>query len=525
MLAPMNDEPRWRELTRYVRYTEEDTARVAAARGVVEPHFERISDEFYERIHEHDDAHAVFVDDAQIDRLRASLVRWLGDLFCGRFDEAYYEMTLRIGRVHVRVGLPQRYMFTAMSVIRCELVRILSEATIPDLEATRMAVAKLLDLTLATMLESYGADFAARIEQRAIARADELSTALARAEAESVAALAHAPAVIVSLEPDGSIHEVNREACRVTGWDRDELIGRPFAQALFATDLQRSVLGEVTEAAAWREAEIPVQTKSGRSRSVAWRFARAGSDATTSRVLAVGRDVTDEKALTERTKKSERLAAIGTLAAGLAHEIRNPLNGAQLHVSFLERSIRKGGADPDMLEATEVVRDEIRRLGALVTEFLDFTRPKPLDLEPTSLGPLCERAAALVREDATRAGLELDVEVPRNDVLVPADGAKLTQVLLNLLRNAVDALTPTGHGSIKLRVKRRPRHATIDVEDDGPGLPDPQAPIFDAFYTTKSTGTGLGLSISHRIVEDHGGDITVDSRPGRTVFRVTLPLE
>ncbi len=521
----MNAEARWQELTRYVRYTHDDAALVAAARPVVEPHFARISDEFYERIHEHDDAHAVFVDDAQIDRLRASLVRWMGELFRGHFDEAYYEATLRIGRVHVRVGLPQRYMFTAMSVIRCELVRILGEAKIPDLEVTRVALSKLIDLTLATMLESYGADFAARIEQRATARADELSTALARAEAESVAALAHAPAVIVSLEPDGSIHEVNREACRVTGWDRDELIGRPFAQALFATDLQRTVLAEVTEAAAYREAEIPVQAKSGRARSVAWRFARAGDDPSTSRVLAVGRDVTDEKALAERTKKSERLAAIGTLAAGLAHEIRNPLNGAQLHVSFLERAIRKRGGDAEMLEATEVVRDEIRRLGALVTEFLDFTRPKPLQLEPTSVPQLCERTAALVREEAKRAGLELHLDLPRNDVLIPADGAKLTQVLLNLLRNAIDALTPTGHGTVTLRVRRRPRHAVIDVEDDGPGLPDPNAPIFDAFYTTKPTGTGLGLSISYRIVEDHDGDITVDSRPGRTVFRLTLPLE
>ncbi|MCA9239281.1 MAG: GHKL domain-containing protein, partial [Planctomycetales bacterium] len=213
------------------------------------------------------------------------------------------------------------------------------------------------------------------------------------------------------------------------------------------------------------------------------------------------------------------------LAAGLAHEIRNPLNGAQLHVSFLERAIRKRGGDAEMLEATEVVRDEIRRLGALVTEFLDFTRPKPLQLEPTSVPQLCERTAALVREEAKRAGLELHLDLPRNDVLIPADGAKLTQVLLNLLRNAIDALTPTGHGTVTLRVRRRPRHAVIDVEDDGPGLPDPNAPIFDAFYTTKPTGTGLGLSISYRIVEDHDGDITVDSRPGRTVFRVTLPLE
>lgn len=520
----MASEPRYVELTRYVRYGADDAARVAAARPHVEPHFRRISDEFYERIHEHDDAHAIFTDDAQIERLRRSLVTWLERLFTGAFDEGYYAFTLHIGRVHVRVGLPQRYMFTAMAVIRANLVEIVEQAPVPVRE-TLEAIDKLLDLTLATMVESYADDFSARIEQRLSARADALSTALARAEAVSVAALAHAPVIIVSLEPDGTIHEVNLEACRVTGWARDELLGRPFAPALFARDLQDDVNAAVTAALPSTEREIVIVTKSGKARAVAWRFARAGDDAATARVLAVGRDVTDEKALTERTKRSERLAAIGTLAAGLAHEIRNPLNGAQLHVSFLERSIKKRGGDDDMLEAVHVVRDEIKRLGALVTEFLDFTRPKPLARAETSLIQLCERTAALVREAAANAAVELQLDMPRNDVVIRADAAKLTQVVLNLLQNAIDALSSTPHGTLVLRVRRRPRHAVVEVEDDGPGLPNPDAPIFDAFFTTKPTGTGLGLSISHRIVEDHGGELTVESRPGRTIFRATLPLE
>jgi signal transduction histidine kinase len=116
------------------------------------------------------------------------------------------------------------------------------------------------------------------------------------------------------------------------------------------------------------------------------------------------------------------------------------------------------------------------------------------------------------------------LDLPSRELEIVADGAKLEQVLLNLLLNAIEALAPSGAGTVVLRARRLPRHVTIEVEDDGPGLPSPDAPIFDAFYSTKATGTGLGLAICHRIVTDHSGTISVDSRPGRTVFSVTLPI-
>jgi signal transduction histidine kinase len=116
------------------------------------------------------------------------------------------------------------------------------------------------------------------------------------------------------------------------------------------------------------------------------------------------------------------------------------------------------------------------------------------------------------------------VDLPSTDIVLDLDPAKIEQVLLNLLRNAIEAVDAAGCGTVTLRARRQPRHAVIEVEDDGPGVASPDAPIFDPFFSTKPNGTGLGLAIAHRIVTDHEGTIEFQSRPGKTLFRVTLPL-
>ena len=129
----------------------------------------------------------------------------------------------------------------------------------------------------------------------------------------------------------------------------------------------------------------------------------------------------------------------------------------------------------------------------------------------------------LVAPAAETGSTAVVLDFPVSDLEIEIDGAKVEQVLLNVLQNAIEA-APAGGGAVVVRVRRQPRRALIEVEDDGPGLPSPDAPIFDAFFSTKPQGTGLGLAIAHRIVTDHGGTIDVTSRPGSTVFRITLPL-
>ena len=525
----MPEETRFQELKRYVRFDDRDAELLLAFGERAAPEFPRIALEFYDRIREHVEAHDVFTGEDQIQRLQRSLVLWMARVCGGRYDEQYHEQTSQIGRVHVKIGLPQRYMLTAMALIRVELLRIADRDLFELAGPTREALIRILDLELAIMLETYKDSFVDRIRAAERQERVELGHALARAERRYVNAVELAGVMIVGLDRSGSILLFNREAERVTGFARDEVLTQHFLHFLgpeepderFAEALEQALAGRSTS----QVREGTLRTRAGKLRDIVWNLGYAGHEQDDNVVLfAIGRDLTEARAMAERTRQAEKLAAIGTLAAGLAHEIRNPLNGAQLHVSFLERAIKKQASEQDMLEATRVVADEIKRLAHLVTEFLDFARPKPLQLKPISLFKLCEHARLMVISQALAAGVTLVCDLPRADLEFDADHDKLTQVLLNLLQNAIEATGSSGGGSVVLRCRRGPRNVVIDVEDDGPGLQTPDAPIFDAFFSTKEGGTGLGLAITHRIVTDHRGSIDVSSKTGKTTFRITLPL-
>jgi signal transduction histidine kinase len=177
----------------------------------------------------------------------------------------------------------------------------------------------------------------------------------------------------------------------------------------------------------------------------------------------------------------------------------------------------------EMREAADVLRAEIWRLGRLVTDFLEVGRPKPLVRAACDLNGLAESVRSLLAPEADARRIALSVNPFAFPVVAVVDVERTKQVLVNLVRNAVDAVKEGG--SVVVGVRRLPDHVEIDVTDDGQGLADPDAPIFDAFYTTKDRGTGLGLSIVQRIVTDHGGEVSFSSRPGSTVFTVRLPAE
>lgn len=513
-------ESRVDELKRYVRFTAEDAQRLAAFAPRAAPHFERVALEFYERVREHEEAHAVLTGEDQIRRLQRSMVRWIAGLFDGIYDEAYFANTEQVGRVHVKVGLPQRYMLTAMALIRASLTRVIVESGEPDAPAVADALSRLLDLELAVMLESYREDLVARVKRAALVEHEASRRRAARMDEQYLRAVELSPLVVMALDERSEVVLFNEAAERATGFERDEVVGRSFGE-LFLPSGERDRAAAIEGAGPGERVELPLLTRAGKLRDYRWRVGRSTNG---SGVILVGDDVTDERVERVRRQQQERLAAVGTLAAGLAHEIRNPLNGARLHVAFLERTLQKGCGSDEALEAVHVVGDEIQRLARLVTDFLDFARPRPLALENASIQALCGRATGLVAATAEAAGVTLTSDLPPRDIGFEADAQRLEQVLLNLLHNAIEALAPAGGGAVVLRARREPYHVWIEVEDDGPGLPDGHVPVFDAFFSTKPHGTGLGLAIVHRIVSDHGGTIDVDSRPGQTRFRLKLPL-
>jgi signal transduction histidine kinase len=223
----------------------------------------------------------------------------------------------------------------------------------------------------------------------------------------------------------------------------------------------------------------------------------------------------------ERLRQSERLAALGSMCAGLAHEIRNPLHTMQL----LTSAMQKDCPPRHTLRADlAVMQDEISRLRLLVDQFLDFARPKRPEVSRQKLQEIMEETLLLVTAEANRRGITIRKAWPRDLPLVWVDGAQLKQVFLNVLLNALQA-TPPG-GMIHVRLHSDDVTITTDIRDQGEGIPtEVQAQLFTPFFTTKPKGAGLGLSISQRIVEGHRGSIRILSERGEgTTVRITLPL-
>ena len=345
------------------------------------------------------------------------------------------------------------------------------------------------------------------LDQSALQRERErLRAELARSEQRHRELVESVPALVLALDRDGHITTWNRRLEELTGYARQEMLG---------TD-GRALLG-----AGDQPASIAVKEGLGQSpRKVRWsRSEVAGPDG--SRTLyAVGVDVTDEQEVWRRMMRSERLAAVGTLAAGLAHEVRNPLNSASLQLALLERRLERGEGAASVLPIAHIIKSEIDRLDRLVREFLAFSRPRPLEPVPLEPAALLQKVASLIAPEAAKAGMGVHVTVAPGTPALSGDAERLSQVLLNLTRNAFEA--SAAGGAVTMRAHRAGDAVELEVEDDGPGFAE-DLPIFDAFFTTKEHGTGLGLALVHRIVADHGGSIRVTSRAGRTCFTLTLP--
>jgi signal transduction histidine kinase len=229
-----------------------------------------------------------------------------------------------------------------------------------------------------------------------------------------------------------------------------------------------------------------------------------------------------ESEVASRLERVDQLASLGQLAAGLAHEIKNPLAGIQGAIELL----RDEAPTDENRRLHDEMLGELRRVHGILQRLLESGRPAPLRLVATDVARHLTETADLLAPALRRNGVTLTVEAADALPRIQVDPAKLRQVLVNLIQNASEAMVGRG-GRVTLRASRLPEAAGVllEVEDDGPGIPPAQqVNLFEPFFTTKFTGTGLGLSISKSLVEQHGGRIEVDSEPGRgTTFLVYLP--
>ena len=225
----------------------------------------------------------------------------------------------------------------------------------------------------------------------------------------------------------------------------------------------------------------------------------------------------------EELVRAERVAAWREIAQRIAHEIKNPLTPIQMAIETLQRAHSKSAAQFDALfgESAQTILDEVGRLKRIVHEFSSFARMPAPTLAPVDVSEIVDAALALYKGGET----PLDLTLPRDLPRALADKEQLTQVVINLVENARDAVAGTGGIRVTTRTDTDGGHVELEVADDGPGLSDEaRAKLFTPYFTTKPRGTGLGLAIVHRIVTDHGGEIRVGGAPGGgAVFTVALP--
>jgi signal transduction histidine kinase len=338
---------------------------------------------------------------------------------------------------------------------------------------------------------------------------------------------------VVGVTRDGRIAVMNEIAYRVLGLTpRASDIGRPFAEVLKdVPDVLRILAGAFEVSHLPNRAELRLKT-TGKVIGYTLSLVKDPRGRDVGATLFF-KDLTRVEQLEERERLRDRLAALGEMAAAIAHEVKNPLAGIEVMAGILKRQL------PESQDAQNILADiikEAKMANVIVQEVLAFVRPIRLELENVSLSDVIGDAIATAESHDKRGGAKVTVEVPESLRPIQGDPHQLRQIFTNLLTNAFEAMNGTGEVSITATAvegdeEAGPDHGTgptilVTVTDNGPGIPvDVMDRIFSPFFTTKPQGSGLGLAIVRKIVDAHDGRIDVSARSGGgTVFRVTLPV-
>jgi PAS domain S-box-containing protein len=516
---------RYQQLQAYVGWTDADAGRVAALRPQVEPLLPPLIDDFYAEIERHAETRRVITGGAeQIARLKGTLLQWIRELFSGNYDRDYVGRRWRVGWRHVDIGLDQRYTNAALSRLRGGLVRAVQQTwagTVADRQEAVRSLDRLLDLDLAIIEDAYQAESADRLQhaERLLARE--------RSEAAFETLVEAAPCLIVILRPDRTVAFFSRYAARVTGHDGAAALGQNFTARFLPPETQAAAAEQIAAAFAgkpMRGAEGRLLCQDGGEHWVLWNAQRLPEYEGAPAVLLVGQDITTLKRAQEQALQSERLAAIGQMMAGLAHESGNALARSQACLEMLALEV------PDKPEVTELIgRIQLAQnhLQQLYQEVRNYAAPLKLEREPLGVDWVWRSAWKHLTQTQPHRRAELGEHAAGVDLECAIDPFRVEQVFRNIFENSLAACADP------VRIEVHCTAAALDgrpalrvaVRDNGPGLSGEQRRrIFEPFFTTKTKGTGLGMAIAKRIVEAHGGRIVVGSAawPGAEIV-LTLP--
>jgi len=399
---------------------------------------------------------------------------------------------------------PALYIFVGLDMSAMEMARV---------EARRHTIAMaigvlLIGLTvLASLFLAQGYKLASR--------------ALAKVTAFSDQVVENLPMGLIATDEKGNVAAYNQTAETILGISSDKVFAESAAKVLPQELWQLTERLENKETVV--EEELECKTASGTG--VPLRVSGAvlhGEDEGFLGFVFIFRDLMEVRRLQQEVERTKRLASLGSLAAGVAHEIRNPLSSVKGFATYFREKLKDSPQDRDT--ATTMIQ-EVERLDRVIGQLLEFARPSTLKIKPVRIHDLIQHSLKLIEGDARSKGIEVKADIPRDLPDVPMDGDRINQVLLNLYLNGLQAMD--GGGVLEVRVLRDDirKLTTITVSDNGRGIETADLErIFDPYFTTKPDGTGLGLAIVHKILDAHGGSIKVRSQRGAgTAVTITLP--
>jgi signal transduction histidine kinase len=237
------------------------------------------------------------------------------------------------------------------------------------------------------------------------------------------------------------------------------------------------------------------------------------------------RDITESRRTAQQTIESERLNALRLLAAGVAHEIGNPLNSLHIHLQLMERSVQKlhDGTKTELRQSIDVARSEVNRLDSIVTQFLKAIRPSRPQLRPENVNTIVEEAVRFFTPELQDREIVVEQELRSDLPLLQLDRDQMKQAVYNVIKNSVEAMHR--RGALRIRTQMDDTNVIIRFSDTGGGMsPESLSRVFEPYFTTKPSGTGLGLLIVRRIVREHGGELSIESNEGKGLtLTIRLP--
>ena len=332
---------------------------------------------------------------------------------------------------------------------------------------------------------------------------------------------------ILVISADGAIEYANEAAARLIGLREGELAGATLWRLVpgLHPSLEASLADDVAVPVVAREIELSYpQPRTVRLYMVP--FQAEGIREKSRRFAVILTDITREKQTTERLIEDEKASSVLLLAAGVAHELGNPLNSLTIHLQLIARKLKKLKAARDtepLARSIAVCQEEVKRLDGIITNFLEAIRPRPPDLAETSLVDVLNEVLRFQAGELENRGIAVEAETQAELPPILADRNQLKQVFFNLIANAVEAMGPGG----KLKIKSRADDDSVYLMfgDSGVGIrPEDFSQLFQPYHTTKPGGHGLGLMIVQRIMREHGGQVGIESKEGvGTVVTLTFP--